>query len=178
MRPHVFLPFILFLLIVMLLWRGLSLHPNEIHSPLIDKTAPVFQLPELLNPEKTVTNQDFYGHITLLNVWATWCYACAHEHAFLLELAKNQQVILLGLNYKDDPSKAKKWLSDYGNPYQNIAVDRTGYAAIDWGVYGTPETFILDKKGAIRYRKIGPLTAENWQREIKPVIDQLQKERS
>lgn len=167
------LPFILFLLIVTLLWRGLSLHPAQINSPLVNKAAPSFELPELFSAKK-VTSHDFKGQVTLLNVWASWCNACAEEHAFLLQLMQNEHIVFYGLDYKDDPVVAKKLLLEYGNPYKLIAVDQTGQVAIDWGVYGAPETFVIDKKGMIRYKHIGPITADVWQSNLKPLIQQLQ----
>lgn len=170
------LPLLVFIVIGVVLWRGLSLHPEKVPSPLINKPAPKFQLPLLLYPDKVTSNKDFVGRITLLNVWASWCYACAQEHDLLLELAKNEYIALYGLNYKDDSVAAKKWLNDYGNPYQIIAVDKAGHVAIDFGVYGSPETFVIDKKGVVRYKHIGPLTPDSWKQNFIPLIEQLRKE--
>jgi cytochrome c biogenesis protein CcmG/thiol:disulfide interchange protein DsbE len=172
MKLRYLLPLLVFMFIAIILWRGLGLHPAQIPSPLIDKPAPSFELPNLLDSKPT-TNKDFLGHVSLVNVWATWCYACAEEHAFLLTLAKNPDIMLFGLNYKDDPTAAKKWLEQYGNPYQMVAVDRTGNVGIDWGVYGTPETFVVDKHGIIRFKYIGPLTPEVWNQTLKPLVDRL-----
>ncbi len=122
------------------------------------------------------TNKDFLGKVTIVNVWATWCHACATEYDMLLELAQDNQVIFYGLVYKDNPEAVKKWIAKYGNPYRMIAVDQTGDTAIDWGVYGTPETFIIDKKGVIRYKQIGPITADVWEQTLKPLIQKLWKE--
>lgn len=169
-------PLIFFLLMMALLWRGLFLHPNQIPSPLINKPAPIFQLPTLFDTNKIISNKNLLGHITLLNVWATWCEACAEEHGFLLQIANNPDFVLDGLDYKDAPIAAKNWLKTQGNPYQAVLVDEQGDAAIDWGVYGTPETFVIDKKGTIRYKQIGPITAEIWNDKFKPLIMQLQKE--
>lgn len=169
------LPLLLFLIIVVILARGLRLHPNHVPSPLINRPAPTFELTQLAS-KKITTNKDFIGHITLLNVWATWCYACAQEHAFLLELAKNEYLTLYGLNYKDDPVNAQKWLKEYGNPYRIVGVDKLGSVAIDLGVYGTPETFIIDKKGVIRYKQTGPITSEIWEQNLKPLVDKLRAE--
>ncbi len=170
------IPLFIFFIIVIVLWRGLTLHPAEIPSPLINKPAPEFQLPTLLGTKKIMTEKDFLGQVTLLNVWATWCEACAEEHALLLHLAKDEQVNFYGLNYKDDVDAAKKWLADYGNPYKIIAVDQDGKTAIEWGVYGTPETFVIDKHGIIRYKQIGSITVENWARDLKPMVEKLQQE--
>ncbi|EKD54021.1 MAG: Periplasmic protein thiol/disulfide oxidoreductase DsbE [uncultured bacterium] len=176
MRLLIALPLILFAGIVLLLWHGLKLQPNQIPSPLINQAAPTFQLPTLLGARKITSSQDLRGHVTLVNVFASWCAACAEEQPFLLQLAKNEHVFFYGLNYKDDELSAKKWLRQYGNPYQIIAVDTMGKEAIDWGVYGTPETFVLDKKGVIRYKQIGVLDQETWEKKIFPLLKQLRNE--
>lgn len=176
MKIRYLLPLGIFIVIIGILWRGLSLHPNQISSPLIGKQIPNFSLPALLTEPKTVTDKELHGHITLLNVWATWCYACAIEHDFLLALSKQKDIVLYGLNYKDDPNVAKEWLRKHGNPYYRIATDTIGNVAINWGVYGTPETFIIDKYGIIRYKQIGPITTDVWERDLKPVINRLRKE--
>ncbi|HSW68830.1 MAG TPA: DsbE family thiol:disulfide interchange protein [Gammaproteobacteria bacterium] len=170
------LPLIIFIFIFGLLWRGLSLHPAQIPSPLIGQSAPDFALPTLFDEKKITTTHDLLGHVTLVNVWASWCAACTEEQATLLQLAKSESVFFYGLNYKDDIQDAKKWLRTYGNPYQIIAVDQRGTAAIDWGVYGTPETFVLDKKGVIRFKKIGPIDEASWEKDFKPLIEKLRKE--
>lgn len=170
------LPLLIFFLIFILLWRGLTLRPSEVPSPLINKPVPVFELPTLFSANKYTSNKDLIGHVTLLNVWATWCYACAEEHEALLELAKTEHLFFYGLNYKDDRDAAKKWLKQNGNPYTIIAFDQHGQAAIDWGVYGTPETFVIDKKGIIRYKQIGPITSDTWKQTLLPLIQQLKSE--
>ncbi len=170
------LPLIIFAMIILILWRGLKLNPAQVPSPLINKPLPHFALPTLFDEKKIVTNEDLMGHVTLVNVWATWCEACAEEHNALLELAQNEHVFFLGLDYKDDVDAAKKWLAQRGNPYQMIAVDYAGTVAIDWGVYGTPETFVLDKKGMIRYKQIGPIDTDSWEKKLKPLIAQLRNE--
>ena len=175
-KTNSLLPLIIFSAILILLWRGLSLHPNQVPSPLIDKPAPNFSLPDLFDAKKIMTNKDLLGHVTLVNVWATWCESCAEEHNMLLQLAQNEHVLFFGLNYKDDVTAAKNWLKQYGNPYQRVAVDQDGSAAIDWGVYGTPETFVLDKKGMIRYKQIGPIDNESWEKNLKPLIKKLENE--
>ncbi len=176
-KSHITLPLILFILIIIFLWKGLNLHPNLIPSPLINKPAPYFELPSLLDSKK-ISNKDFIGHVTLLNVWATWCATCAEEHDLLLQLAQQEHIIIYGLNYKDNPNAAKKWLMQYGNPYQKIAVDQLGNVAIDLGVYGTPETFIIDKKGVIRYKHIGAISADVWENKLRDLVTQLQNESS
>lgn len=172
------IPFLIFAFIVFFLWRGLFLKPNLIPSPLIGKSAPSFQLKQLTDAHKKTTEKDFLGHITLVNVWATWCVTCRAEHDFLIKLSNHQNLMLYGLNYKDNAEKANKWLSVLGNPYQIVAFDPEGKVAIDWGVYGTPETFILDKKGIVRYKHIGPLSMDVWERDLQPIIRKLGKEPS
>lgn len=175
-QMRVVFPLILFAFIVIILWRGLSLHPAKVPSPLINKPAPVFELPLLNYPDRVTTNKDFIGRITLLNVWASWCHACAAEHEFLVELGKKEYLSLYGLNYKDDPINASAWLHQLGNPYKIVALDRAGKVSIDWGVYGTPETFLIDKKGIIRYKQIGPMTPESWKQNFEPLVEKIRKE--
>jgi cytochrome c biogenesis protein CcmG, thiol:disulfide interchange protein DsbE len=171
------IPFIIFIFFIFFLWRGLSLKPSLIPSPLIHKPAPTFTLPNILDPENHTSEKDFLGHVTLVNVWATWCETCVYEHDFLVESSKNNPDILFyGLNYKDELPKVRQWLKSYDNPYKIIAFDGEGRVAIDWGVYGTPETFILDKKGIIRYKYIGALNQAIWQKEFAPLIQQLESE--
>ena len=145
---------------------------------MIDKPIPEFKLPTLFDSEEETSNDDLIGRVSLVNVWATWCYACIEEHGFLLRLANTQDIMIYGLNYKDDAIAAKKWLDERGNPYNQIAFDQKGQTAIDWGVYGTPETFIIDKKGIIRYKHIGPITSEVWENKLNPLVQQLRNETS
>jgi cytochrome c biogenesis protein CcmG/thiol:disulfide interchange protein DsbE len=175
MKIRFILPLLIFVVIGCILWRGLKLHPEQIPSPLLNKPAPEFDLVDLLTPAH-VTKANFSGHVSLFNVWATWCQACAQEHDLLVELAKNSSVLWYGLNYKDDTTAAKNWLRNHGNPYQLVAVDQTGNVAIDWGVYGAPETFVVDKHGVVRYKQIGPITPLVWQQKLKPLLDELQAE--
>jgi len=169
-------PLVLFLLIIIILWRGLGLHPNQVPSPLINKPAPAFRLPSLISPPAYITNKNFLGQVSLFTIWATWCAACIDEHDFLLTLSKNKLIPLYGLDYKDDPVKAKIFIQKYGNPYKIIAVDSSGDTGINWGVYGTPETFIIDKKGIIRYKHIGAITPDNWETILEPLVKKLQAE--
>jgi len=169
-------PFIIFIIIVILFWRGLSTHPTNIPSPLINQKMPAFKLPSLINPERLITPKDFLGHVSLLNVWATWCYACAEEHDFLMTLAHNPNVIIYGLNYKDNRTEAIQLLKEKGNPYDIILYDPSGETGMDFGVYGTPETFLIDANGIIRYKWIGPLNLSEWQKHFLPVLLQLQNE--
>lgn len=152
--------------------RGLSLNPRYVPSPLIGKPAPEFQLPRLKDPAATLGTQDLAGQVALLNVWATWCPGCRQEHPFLVELAEANDVPIYGLNWKDDRAKALGWLSSIGDPYVASAFDEIGEVAIDWGVYGAPETFLLARDGTVLYKHIAPLTPEVWATEFLPRIQE------
>ena len=171
-------PFILFASVIFLLGRGLLLHPNEIPSPLIGKPAPSFNLPSLFDPEKNISSHHFLGQVTLFHVWATWCSACLEEHSTLLQLARQEHILLYGLDYKDNAEEAKTWLKQQGNPYQFVISDTLGNIGMDWGVYGTPESFIIHKRGIIRYKQIGPITPEIWLNTLKPLVIQLENEQT
>lgn len=166
-------PLIIFVALVAVLGIGLTLNPRLVPSPLIGKPAPEFNLPLLFN-EGRFTNKDLIGHVTLVNVWASWCFACRQEHETVKQLSRNG-VRVIGLNYKDEPDAAKNWLAKLGNPYQAIAVDYSGRIAIDWGVYGAPETFLIDKKGIIRHKVIGPLSDKEKYDALMSVMNSLEK---
>lgn len=170
------LPVILFFVLCGFLFIGLYKDPSEVPSPLIGKSVPEFSLPKLYDNSAQFSNKDFLGKVSVLNVWATWCFACKQEHPALLELAKRNLAPIYGLNYKDDADKAKLYLRDFGNPFIANAFDEAGRVAIDWGVYGAPETFLIDKKGIIRYKHIGPLTLNDLDNKIQPLILQLKNE--
>ena len=167
-------PLALFLALAGLLYKGLSLDPRKVPSPLIDKPAPAFSLKRLKQPEATLGTEDMKGKVSLFNVWATWCVACRSEHPVLMQLAESGKVAIYGLNYKDDREKAKSWLLRYGDPYIANAFDSDGRVGIDWGVYGTPETFIVDQQGIIRHKHIGPLTVDVLRDEILPLVEKLE----
>ena len=167
------IPIILFALLGVLLAYGLKLDPHKIPSPLVDKPLPTFSLPTLEDPKKIITNADLRGQVVMVNVWASWCVACKQEHPVLLELAQRKQIPIIGLNYKDKPADASKVLETEGNPYNMIIVDASGRTGIDWGVYGVPESFIVDKQGVIRYKQIGPITPEVWEKTLWPRIQKL-----
>jgi cytochrome c biogenesis protein CcmG/thiol:disulfide interchange protein DsbE len=169
------LPAAAFVVLVVFLGIGLKLDPSLVPSPLIDKPAPAFTLPQLKDPGLSFSHRDLQGEVSLVNVWATWCGACYQEHPVLVDLAGSKQVPIYGLNLKDQRAAAIKWLETYGNPYTAIAFDKQGRVAIDWGVYGAPETFVVDAKGVIRYKHIGPLTAEVLQKTILPLVSRLRK---
>lgn len=156
-----------------ILYLGLYHDPTRIPSPLIGKAVPHFQLQTLNKKQQWITDEAMKGKVTLLNVWATWCVACAEEHSFLMEKANSKAVRLVSLDYKDDAKQARKWLKSYGDPYEWVMMDPTGRVAFEWGVYGTPESFLVDKEGIIRYKHVGPLNASVWQREIEPLLSQL-----
>ncbi|MCX8049842.1 MAG: DsbE family thiol:disulfide interchange protein [Methylohalobius sp.] len=170
------LPLGLFAALLILLGIGLTLNPREVPSPLIGQPAPNFTLQRLDDPSQTVSEEIFRGKVSLLNVWASWCLACRQEHPQLMELRKRGEVLLVGLNYKDDRGSALELLERAGNPYQVIAFDGDGKAGIDYGVYGVPETFVIDKQGVIRYKHIGPITPEDWEQKLAPLVRYLEKQ--
>ena len=167
------MPLIIFAVLVIFLAVGLTLNPRLVPSPLIGKPAPEFELPLLLQ-EGSFSNKDLIGHVTLVNVWASWCFACRQEHEVVKQLSR-EGVRIIGLNYKDEASDAKQWLAKLGNPYQAIVADRDGRAAIDWGVYGAPETFLIDQQGIIRHKVIGPLSDQEKFDALMAVMQTLNK---
>ncbi|KGK00563.1 DsbE family thiol:disulfide interchange protein [Thalassotalea sp. ND16A] len=170
------IPLILFLLLGLLLYRGLSLDPQSMPSALIGKSFPQFTLTRLENESQQVTNADFNPGIKLVNVWATWCPSCKVEHPFLVKLAKDDRFSLYGINYKDDRVDANQWLKYYQNPYQFSIFDDIGKLGLDLGVYGAPETFVIDHHGVIRKRFAGVLEPRVWQRQFLPLINTIEDE--
>jgi len=168
------LPLLLFMLVVGFLFAGLNLDPRAVPSPLVGKPAPAFNLPQLAAAEQTFAPAQLLGQVWLLNVWASWCVACREEHAVLLDLAQTAVVPIYGLNYKDQRPAAQQWLAQRGNPYVATAVDADGRTGIDYGVYGVPETYVIDKAGIIAYKHIGPITPAVLQDKILPLVKQLQ----
>lgn len=166
-----YLPVILFAVIAGFLARGLMLNPHTVPSVQIGRPVPAIHLPNLLN-EDPFTEQLFKHQVILLNVFASWCYACDEEHAFLMSLAQ-QGYTIYGINYKDHRKDAMRWLGARGNPYQAIGFDLKGLAAMDLGVYGAPETFLIDASGVIQYRFVGPLTPEVWKTTLLPKLREL-----
>ena len=167
-------PLGIFIVLVAFLYRGLSLDPKRVPSPLVGKPMPAFSLPRLKDPAATISDTDIKGKVALLNIWATWCVSCRAEHEVLVMLGKTGKVDIYGLNYKDERSKARQWLAQLGDPYVANAFDEDGRTGIDWGVYGAPETFVIDKQGIIRHKHIGPLTVDALNNEILPLIAELQ----
>lgn len=164
-------PIACFMLLAFLLWRGLSLDPQHVPSALIGKPAPMFTMPTM--DKKTLTKQDIVGQKTIINVWASWCVGCRQEHDTLMKIAASTDIPIIGFNYKDSAQDAKQFLSSRGNPFTTIAIDVTGRAMIDWGVYGAPETFLLDNQGHIVHKHVGPLTMQVWQSQFQPLIEKL-----
>jgi len=159
-------PLAVFVLLAAVLAIGLRLDPNRLESPLIGKPAPAFSLASLGNPAWKVGSADFTGHPWVLNVWATWCPPCREEHPNLVAIARDSTVPILGLNWRDQRAPALQWLSQLGNPYAAVAFDPEGRTAIDWGVTGAPETFLIDANGIVIWKHVGPLTVEDWNGEF------------
>lgn len=167
------IPLAIFLVLVAFLGAGLSLDPKEVPSPLIGKPAPAFVLTVLDNPEKTIRRDDMLGKVWMLNVWASWCVACREEHPLLVAFSRKKLLPIYGLNYKDDRMAGMKWLGNFGNPYDASLYDRDGRVGIDFGVYGVPETFIIDREGVVRFKQIGPVTEEVLRTKIEPLVRKL-----
>lgn len=167
------LPLAVFALLVLLLGIGLGLNPREVPSPLIGKPAPHFTLPQLHEPQKAFSPAELRGTVWMLNVWASWCAACREEHPLLVDLAKSGVVPIYGLNYKDRREDGIAWLKRFGDPYRLSLHDFDGRVGIDYGVYGVPETYVIDRQGVIRYKRIGPVTPEIMQKKILPLIKEL-----
>ena len=169
------LPLAGFAILVVFLAIGLTRDPRDLPSPLKDKPAPAFVLPQLAASDKTFSPAEMKGKVWLLNVWASWCVSCRQEHPLLVAFAKEGQVPVVGLNYKDQPTDAKNWLTRFGDPYVLSAVDADGRVGIDYGVYGVPETYVIDKAGTIRLKHTGPVTPESLKSQILPLIAELNK---
>jgi len=158
-----------------LLAFGLRLDPREVPSPLIGKPAPAFELPLLQQPDKSFSQKDMLGRVWVMNVWASWCPPCLVEHPVVSELARSGIAPVVGLNYKDAREDALPWLKRNGDPFQVTVYDAAGRIAIDYGVYGVPETYVIDRNGIIRYKHIGPLTPQITQKRLRPLIEELSK---
>lgn len=169
------LPLFIFLGLGAFLFQGLKLNPRDLGSTRIDKAAPAFEAPQLIQADKTFSNTDFMGKVSIFNAWASWCVSCRQEHPVLMQLAQYTDIPIYGLNYKDTRSEALDVLKKDGNPYQVNAFDPKGLIGMDWGVIGTPETFIVDKQGVVRYKHVGPLHGEVLKNEILPLIKQLRE---
>ncbi len=166
------IPAVLFAALVGFFFFSLDRDKETLPSPLIGKPAPAFELPRLDDPSRTVSGKEFAGHPYVVNVWGTWCVGCRQEHGALLEIAERGEVPIVGINWKDDREQALHWLRELGNPYVVNGFDDEGRVAIDWGVYGAPETFLIDGSGNVIFKHIAPLTIEIWEREFVPRIRQ------
>ncbi len=175
MKIRFLLPMGAFVVLIGLLWAGLRLNSDTIPSPLIGKPAPAFTANRLWQ-EQTISPQAMRRQVWILNVWASWCAACRDEHPLLNRIAARNIVPIMGLNYKDPPDDAKNWLLQLGDPYDAVAVDRSGDIGVSYGVYGVPETFVIDKRGVIRLKHIGPLSADMIERQLLPLLARLQRE--
>src|SRR5215471_6778288 len=179
MNKYLFIPLVLFVGLVAFLLIGLHRDPHEIPSPLINKPAPAFQLPQLNDPAKTVSTADMRGKVYVLNFWGSWCIACREEHPLLVQYSRSNVVPIIGVDYKyanddsDERAAAKQFLSQLGNPYSQVIYDHDGSTSIDYGVYGAPESFLIDKNGIIRFKQIGPITEDVWNNKIVPLAKQL-----
>lgn len=173
-RIFLFIPIALFAVLVGFFWRGLSLNPNDMPSALLNKPIPAFSLPRLANLEETRTEAVLKGKVSLLNIWGTWCVTCREEHAFLNKLQQSG-IHIVGIDYKDNTQDAQRWIAELGNPYDEILVDEDGRLGLDLGVFGAPETYVVDKQGIIRYKHIGDLNQKVWDETIQPIVKSLEK---
>lgn len=169
-------PLAVFILLGALLAVGLTMNPREVPSPLIGKPVPEFTLPPVKGRTLGLASADLRGEVSLVNVFASWCTACREEHPLFMALARERVVPIHGLNYKDRPEDAAAWLAELGDPYTRTGADLDGRVAIDWGVYGVPETFVIDRAGRIAYKQIGPISRERWESVILPLVNQLRSE--
>lgn len=167
------LPLAGFAVLTGFLMKGLWMDPHEVPSPLIDKPAPAFRLTQVADPSRSVSRDEMLGKVWLLNVWASWCVSCRQEHPVLVEFSRTGVVPIYGLDYKDTRVEALKWLDEFGNPYQVSLFDPDGRVGIDYGVYGVPETYVIDKTGTIRYKQIGPITPDILHDTIVPLVKKL-----
>ena len=175
MNRLLLLPLALFIVLVGFLLVGLRRDPHEVPSPLINKSAPDFQLPQLQQATATVSAKEMRGKVWLLNFWGTWCVACREEHPLLVQYAKTGVVPIYGVDYKDERAAALQWLNEFGNPYTLTAFDVDGRTSIDYGVYGAPESYLVDRNGVIRFKQIGPITEDVWQNKIMPLVKELNR---
>ncbi|MEJ1353616.1 MAG: DsbE family thiol:disulfide interchange protein [Candidatus Sedimenticola sp. (ex Thyasira tokunagai)] len=175
MKARFLIPLGIFILLVILLGVGLTLNPRDVPSVLINKKAPEFSLTDLYDPSKRVDSSMMKGKVWLLNVWGTWCPECWKEHAFLVYL-KSQGVPIIGIDWRDDTEEAKAMLQEKGDPFIAVGIDPESQAVMDWGVYGAPETFVIDKKGMIRMKHTGALTPTAWRETIQPLLATLESE--
>jgi cytochrome c biogenesis protein CcmG/thiol:disulfide interchange protein DsbE len=169
------IPLGIFLVLVTFLAIGLSRDPREVPSPLINRSAPDFRLAQLKDPSKTFSAEEMRGKVWILNVWASWCISCREEHPYLFEYQRKGVVPIYGLNYRDKRDDALAWLGELGDPYILSASDTDARVGINYGVYGAPESYLIDKAGVIRFKQIGPITPDVWEKQIVPLVKELNK---
>jgi cytochrome c biogenesis protein CcmG/thiol:disulfide interchange protein DsbE len=172
-RLYLFVPLAIFIALAILFAKGLELDPTAMPSALIDQPLPEFDLPSLTSEQQRLNRNDLIGEVSLVNVWGTWCPSCRYEHPFLMKLAA--QVPIIGINYKDDRSEALQWLKTLGNPYVLNVFDEAGTLGIDLGVFGAPETYVIDRQGMVHYKHVGVVNEGVWQQKLKPVVDRLRE---
>jgi len=175
-RGAFFWPLIIFVALAVVLGVGLTLDPRELPSPLIDRPVPQFRLPAVQGKTLGLASEDLRGEVSVVNVFASWCTTCRDEHPLWMEIARNRTFPIHGLNYEDQPADASRWLHQLGDPYTRTGADIDGRVGIDWGVYGVPETFVVDKRGIIRHKVIGAITRERVDEELLPLVQRLQAE--
>lgn len=164
-------PIAVFATLIPVFLIGLNRDPSELPSPFLNQPAPAFELTTLSDPEKTISNADYRGQTVLINVWATWCVGCRQEHGWLMELSARNEIPIYGLNWRDRREDALAWIAQLGNPYVASGFDGDGRVGIDWGVYGAPETFLVDANGVVVHKHLGPLNEQIWQRDFVPKIE-------
>jgi len=172
-RLFVIVPVVVFLGLAVVFFMGLGRDPKIVPSALIDQSVPAFELPAINGSGEGLTNADLTGAVTVVNVFASWCIPCRAEHGLWMDVAEKGDVRLIGINYKDEAGAATRWLAELGDPYERIGADRDGRVGIDWGVYGVPETFIVDATGRIRYKHVGPVSEQEWREILQPAIASL-----
>ncbi len=172
-RLVVLVPVVVFLAMAAVFFLGLGRDPKIVPSALIDQPVPIFELPTIDGAATGLASADLTGAVTVVNVFASWCIPCRAEHGLWMDVAEQGDVRLIGINYKDEAGAAARWLEELGDPYERIGADRDGRVGIDWGVYGVPETFIVDRTGRIRYKHVGPVSEETWREVIQPTIASL-----
>lgn len=170
-------PLLIFLALAVLLGLGLGQRSRDLPSPLIGRAAPEFVLPQLEDPLNSISHEQFRGQVTLVNIWASWCVSCRHEHELLLELARRDLVEIVGIDYKDERADGLAWLQRLGNPYDRVGFDESGEVGLEWGLYGVPESYLIDAEGIVRHKVVGPISEQILADTLLPMIEQLQRER-
>ncbi len=176
-RALLFIPVLVFISLALYLMFGLRINTEVLPSVMINKPVPTFNLPAVNDETPPLSSEDLKGQVTLINVFGSWCIACQYEHQFLMDLQASGIIPLYGIDWRDTPEQGAAWLARYGNPYDAVGVDEIGQTVIDFGVTGAPETFIIDQKGYIRWRHVGPMTQEIWDKDLWPMILKIKEEK-